>query len=200
MRTKTLRPLVYFLVAFTSVAGFASSDHSKADGVIDKVAHAIKHAISKMEADADAIQSYFDSYKWKGIIEDEVTFDKVTLEHFRLNGHSKAIIVNPGERIEGKVHCILDRKQCSPLHFYRVVLGIKGEGAQTTIGNEFGLTAGESKEKFTLIAPERSDLYQVRFKVVDSLFKGNALDAWKDEQGNEPDAHTTVAFIFVKPS
>jgi hypothetical protein len=199
MNTRNFKPLVCFLTVFASVTGFASSAGSKAEDAIDKVAHAIKHAISKLEDNVEVVQDYFDNYKWKGVIEDTVTFDKVTLENFELNGHSKAIIVKPGERIEGRVHCILDRKQCSLTHFYRVVLGIKGEGAQTTIGNEFGLVAGESKEKFTLIAPENPDLYQVRFKVVDSLFKGNALDAWKDDKGNEPDSRTTVAFILVKP-
>ncbi|HLB59480.1 MAG TPA: hypothetical protein VJL87_05290, partial [Bdellovibrionota bacterium] len=104
----------------------------------------------------------------------------------------------PGEKIEAEVQCSLDAEQCSVFGVYRIVVGIKGEGAQAVIGNESGLVAGKTVEKFTLIAPEKAGMYQIRFRSVEAFLKKTALDAWKDEEGNEPDGKTTIGIIFVK--
>lgn len=154
--------------------------------------------MDKLGENFHAIQCYLENYPWKGILHDEVTSGAVTLKHVYFNDHPKVILTRPGERIEGYLHCNLDKDQCSSLALYRVVLGIKGEGAQTSIGNELGIVAGKSKESFTLTAPYKPGIYQVRFRLVDSYFEGKALDAWKDDKGQEPDASTTIGIIVVK--
>jgi len=202
MKNAQLNPITVLLFALLSVAplnmGWANSIEDKVKEAIDDASQALKNAVDKLGDDFDTIQNYLDNYHWKGIIQDEATSGAVTLKNMHLNGHSKAVVVKPGERIEGVVQCDLDREQCESFSFYRVVLGIKGKGAQTTIGNELGIVAGKSEEKFVLIAPSESGLYQIRFRLVDALLKKNALESWTDENGDEPDGTTTIGLVFVK--
>ncbi len=90
------------------------------------------------------IQNYLDNYDGKGLIQDEAASGAATLKHLQLNGHSRAVVVRPGERVEGIVQCNLDRNKCSALGLYRVVIGISGKGGQTSIGNDLGIAVGES--------------------------------------------------------
>jgi hypothetical protein len=202
MKAANLKPIIYHLAAISSVfgpaTGFADSNRDKIKETVDSITSTIKGGIDKLGDDLNAIQQYLENYHWKGIIQEKASSGAMTLEGIKLNGHSKVVAVKPQEKIDGSVHCNLDREKCAALSFYRVVLGIKGEGPQETIGNELGLVAGESKEKFVLTAPKEPGLYQIRFRLVDAYFKGNALDAWEDEEGNEPDGTTTIGLIFVK--
>ncbi len=167
-------------------------------GWVEDAAEALKKGVDALGDDFNAIQDYLDHYHWKGIIQDKATSGPATLKHLELNENSRAIVVKPGEKIEAEIKCILDAKQCSTFGFYRIVVGIKGEGPQAVIGNELGLAAGRTREKFTLTAPNEPGMYQIRFRPVDALFEATALDAWKDEEGNEPDGKTTIGIIIVK--
>lgn len=202
MKNQKNKLLVILFAVLFSVAnvntGWAKSVDDKIKGFIDDVSDALKNAVDAFGNNLAAIQNYLENYHWKGMIQDEAVSGAVTLKHLQLNGHSKAVVVRPGERIEGVVLCNLDREQCSSLSLYRVVLGIKGKGAQTTIGNQFGIVAGESLEQFVLIAPAEPGLYQIRFRLAEGLLKGTALNAWVDENGNEPDGTTTIGVVLVK--
>lgn len=190
--------LVALLGIISVNTGWSDSVENKIKDWIDDSSEALKNGVAKLGDDFDAIQNYLDNYPWKGLIEEKATSGPATLKHLDLNGHSKAVIARPGERIEGKVTCKLDAEQCSPFSMYRIIIGIKGEGAQAVIGNEFGLVAGKSRENFTIIAPEKPGMYQIRFRSIEALSKTTALDAWKDERGDEPDGKTTIGLIFVK--
>lgn len=178
--------------------GWAKSTEEKIKQGIDDIACSLKKDVDKMENNLVAIQGYLDNYHWKGVIQNEASSGAVTLKHVQLNGHSKAVVVRPGERIEGSAICNLNRDDCSALSLYRVILGFKGKGAQTTIANELGIAAGESLEYFALIAPKEPGLYELRFRLVENAFGETAFKAWKDPQGNEPDGTTTVGLILVK--
>lgn len=179
--------------------GWTKSVEDTVKDWIEEGAEAIKKGVDDLGDDFNAIQDYLDHYHWKGIIEDKATSGPATLEHLELNEHSRAIVVQPGEKIEAEVKCSLDVEQCSIFGLYRIVVGIKGEGPQAVIGNEFGgLGAGKTREQFTLTAPDKPGMYQIRFRPVDAFFKETALNAWKDEEGNEPDGKTTIGIIFVK--
>ncbi len=165
---------------------------------IDEAGETLKKEVDDLGDDFKVIQDYLDNYHWKGVVADTATSGPATLKQLELNDHSRAVVVKPGERIEAEVKCNLDSEKCSVFGLYRIVVGIKGEGPQAVIGNEAGLLAGKSREKFTLIAPETPGMYQIRFRPVDALFKHSALHAWKDAEGNEPDGTTTIGIIFVK--
>lgn len=199
IRFKTVATIFAALFCFgTFNEGWTKSTEDKIKEKIDDFADSLKHAVDKCGDDMAAIQSYLDHYHWKGVIQDEAASGPANLKYLQMNGHSRVVVVKPGERIKGIVVCNLDRDKCSALNLYRVLLGIKGVGAQTTIGNELGLAAGESLEEFSLIAPAVPGIYQVRFKVVEKLLESSALDAWTDEKGNEPDGTTTIGLIVVK--
>jgi len=190
------------LVALLGVShfnvGWAKSADDEVKGWIEDGSEALKKGVDKLSDDFTAIQKYLDNYHWKGLIEKKATSGPATLKHLKLNGYDRAVIVKPGEEIEAEVKCDFDSKECSVFGLYRIVVGLKGEDAQAVIGNESGIVAGKSEEKFTLKAPDKAGMYQIRFRTVDALFKDKALNSWKDEQGDEPDGKTTIGVIIVK--
>jgi hypothetical protein len=200
--TKFIPATVASLVAVFGLAhpemGWAKSARDTIKGWVEESSDAIKKGIDQCGDDLNAIQDYLNYYHWKGVLEDEATSGPVTLKHLELNDHSKAVVVKPGEKIDAEVKCILDPEHCSIFGLYRIVVGIKGEGPQVVIGHESGLIARKSWETFTLRAPDKPGLYQIRFKPVDAYLKSTALQAWKDEDGNEPDGTTTIGIIVVK--
>jgi hypothetical protein len=203
MKSIQFKPLTMLLtslfVAGNCNTGWTKNVEDKIKDLVDDVSDSLKNTIDKIGDNLADVQDYLDHHHWKGLVQEEATSDAVTLKHLYLNDHPKAVVVKPGERITGIVQCNLDREQCSALKLYRVVLGIKGQGAQTTIGNELGIIAGESLENFVLVAPIKPGVYQIRFRLVASLFEANALDAWVDKKGDEPDGTTTIGVIVVKP-
>lgn len=212
MRKKTMQKLAALstlLLCMGNIHPIWANSLDKAKEYVDNASDSLKRALdtfarnleeaqTKLGKDAEAIQNYLNHYNWRGIIQDEANSANTTLKHMSLNGHSRAVVVKPGERVNGVVQCVIDREKSSALSLYRVVLGIHGKGPQTTIGNEFGLTAGESLENFVLIAPSQPGIYQIRFRVVDSYLVTNALESWTDEKGNEPNASTTMGILIVK--
>ncbi len=178
--------------------GWAKSARDTIKGWVEESSDTIKKGIDELGDDLNGIQDYLNHYHWKGVLEDAATSGPVTLKHLELNDHSRAVVVKAGEKIDAEVKCILDPEQCSIFGLYRIVVGIKGEGPQAVIANESGLIARKSRESFTLIAPDKPGLYQIRFRPVDAYFQSTALHAWKDEAGNEPDGTTTIGIIVVK--
>ncbi len=177
------------------VGGTSSWANTQKHPNIDAIADHVKDAVDELGNDIDKIQAYLEK---KMSIADQVIVGLATLSHLQLNGHHKIAVVKPGEKVEGTVDCHLDRDQCSALGFYRVVLGLKHEGPQTSICNCLGAAAGDSKESFSLTAPEEPGIYQIRFRVVESLLESTAFMHWKDENGHGPDATTTIGLLVVK--
>jgi hypothetical protein len=136
-------------------------------------------------------------YPWKGIFETDATSGPVAVGHLKLNGHPKAIVVAPGQKIEAEAVYTFDPDKSTFFGHYEIVIGLKGEGPQVVIGSE-GLADGKTKEVFTLVAPERTGIYQIRFRPAKIIFKSSAFDTWQDADGNEPDATTTIGLIVVK--
>lgn len=187
------------LLGITSMnTAWTKSVEDKVKDWVDDCSKSLKKGVEELGEDFDAIQDYLNNYSWKGIIQEKASSGPATLSHLELNEHSKAIVVKPGETIDAEVKCDLDSKQCSALGVYRIVVGIPGEGPQAVIGNESGLFAGKTREKFTLTAPEKKGFYQIRFRPVDALFQSTALDGWVDDHNHEPSAKTTIGIIVVK--
>lgn len=198
MKNANFKLLATFLTILSILvfnSGWAKHSEDTKDW-FDNAAKEIEKVIHKLGEETSAVQNYLNNYSWKGIIQDKASSGPATLKHLSMNGESRVLAIKPGEKIEGEVVCNMDKEKCSPLSLYRVAIGIKGLGAQTTIGNELGLIAGESVEKFSFHAPQNRGLYQIRFKVVEALLEKSALDTWTYDQG-EPDASTTIGIIFV---
>lgn len=202
MKTRKMQTVVACLTILLSLACFtgawAKPTQDKIKDWIEDTSDTLKKGVDKFGDNLQAIQKYLDNYHWKGILQEQATYDAATLRHLRLNGHPLAIVVRPGERIRGIVDCHIDRDKCSALSLYRIVVGFAGKGPQTTIGNELGMAAGESLEQFDLIAPTEPGVYQIRFKLVEALFEQTAFEKWLDENGQEPSGTTTIGIVIVK--
>lgn len=197
---KTHAALLATLIASASpVTGWTKTFESCPKTFLEQIPDRFKDDINNLDEDKASIQDYLDKYDWSGLVNNEATYGAVTLSNLQLNGRNKAVVVEPGKKIVGIVHCSLDRDKVSSMHLYRVVIGIRGKGAQTTIGNELGMAATDTAEKFTLVAPAEPGIYQVCFRLVESGTEEAALTTWIDRKGAEPDSSTAIGVILVKP-
>lgn len=198
-RLQNLKTLAFLsLMAFSVNVASAKDVEDKIKDAIDDVSEFFKDAVDKMGDDFDAAQEYLDHYDWKGVIQGEAKSGAITLSDLRLNNHHRVIVVHPGEKIKAHVACTLDPKESSAFELYRVIIGFKGRGAQTTICNSLGMASGTSIEKFKLHAPKEPGVYEIRFRTVHKLLEGWALDKWTNKEGKEPDASTTIGIVVVK--
>lgn len=198
---KSFQPRTWALLAGSMMCTLTAhllGGTDSAHDAIDKASEKLKEFVDKTGGCIEAIQDYLNHHTWGGIVSDPATSDVATLSDAKLNGHSHAVAVHPGDKISGTVKAVLNKDQCSSLAFYRVVLGFQGQGGQTTVCNYFGAVAGESQESFTLTAPAEPGLYQIRFRVVKAFTEAEALNNWVDADNNEPDASTTIGIVYVK--
>ena len=193
-----ISPLVVTLCCVSGIQAHAENTDQTVKDFIDHSAEALKKGVDKLGDDFVKIQNYLENYQWKGMIQDQATSGPETLSHLKLNNRGKIIAVRPGEIVHGKVVCSLNPDQADSLNVYRVVLGLHGEGPQTTIGTTLGAFNGSSTEQFSLTAPVKPGIYQIRFRTADNFLEGKAMDSWFDEKGKEPDASTTIGIIYVK--
>jgi len=185
---------------------FTKANQAEAKKVDDKIKDSIedvssflKNEVDKLGNNLSKVQDFLENYHWKGVIQDTATSGAETLSNLKLNGRSKVIVAAPNAPITGEVDCFLDPKEASLFTVYRVVLGIQGEGPQTTIGTATGFSSGVKHEVFALRAPRNPGFYQIRFRTAENYFEDSAMDAWFDEKGNEPDGTATIGIIYVKP-
>lgn len=169
----------------------------KAKKAVEEASKDLEKGIDKLSHNYDEIQHYLDNYHWKGIVENEVTSGPVTLANLKLNGHSLSTVVGPNHRVDVEVDCSYDKSKLDSTSYYQVVIGLKNVGGLTTIASTFGYIAGKSNEKFSFNAPNDPGVYEIRFRPVSIFSTDNALKAWVDEQGKEPDSKTTIGIIVV---
>jgi hypothetical protein len=191
-------PLFVILCCAVGIQAHAENIDKKAKDFIEKSSDDLKKDIDKLGDNFEEIQNYLKNYSWKGLIQDQASSGAETLSQLKLNHQGKAIVVRPGETIQGEVVCSLNSEKAHNLNVYRVVIGLYKEGPQTTIGTALGIRGGSSKEEFSLTAPMKPGIYQIRFRTADNFLESKALDAWVDKKGNEPDASTTIGIIYVK--
>lgn len=164
------------------------------DRSVDQIAASFQEATRTLEEELShlgnnktKVQEVVQKYNWNKWIPDKASYGPATLSNFKLGGYRKAVIAKPGQKIEGEVECALNRKECAPLSLYRVVLGIKNKGGQTTVFNHFGLRAGKETDHFTLTAPQEKGIYQVGFRVVEAAREGTAIQAFEEPENGMGD-------------
>ncbi len=175
------------------------------DESVDKVAASLEDATSYLEGqlktagnNKGAIDAALKNQNWKKWLASSASYGPATLKNLRFSETGKPIaILKRGEKIEGDVECCFDRSQCSSLSLYRVVLGIKNRGGQTTIFNHFGIRAGQETDHFTLTAPRERGVYQVGFRVVEAAREGTAIKSWDELDRNEQHEPPTIGLLIV---
>jgi hypothetical protein len=174
------------------------------DASVDEVAaslrdatHSLEHEIRRLGNNNPAIREVIHKYNWNKLVPDQASYGPATLSSLKLGGLKKAAVVRPGQLVEGEVVCSLNGKQCSPLSLYRVVLGIKNQGGQTTVFNHFGLRAGKETDRFSLVAPKEKGVYEVGFLVVEAAREGTALHAWDELEKTDSRAAVPIGVLIV---
>lgn len=202
MNTKPFTNIFFLFLSSLLMMGTQLSAHStehKIKKEIDSIAESCKSAVQELGSKVDDIQKYLDNYTWKGLIQDRVTFGPETLSNLKLNGHNRIAVVRRGEQIQATVNYTLDENKAAFFNNYRIVVGLKWLGPQTTFGRRLGVKLGETTESFTLAAPLAPGFYEVRFRAVDCFLESSALAAWYDDEGKEPDANSTIGIVYVTP-
>jgi hypothetical protein len=176
----------------------------KFDESVDQIAasledatHNLQDELRQLGNNKNAISSTVKKYNWNQWIPDQAVYGPATLSNLKLSGGKKSVVARPGQQIEGEVVCNLDRKKCSALSLYRVVLGIKNQGGQTTVFNHFGLRAGKETDHFTLVAPKEKGVYEVGFRVVEAAREGTAIQSWDERDENGWGEPVVIGVIIV---
>ena len=199
--SKRLRAWVLPLVGIFCFAGVMqvhANIEEKMKEAFHQSSEAVKKGIETLGDDFVKIQDYLENFSWEGIMPEKTSSGVQTLNNLKLNDHGRVIVARPGETVRGEVICLLDSDEATPLKIYRAVIGLYGVGPQTTVGTSLGAYGGSSKEEFFLTAPKEPGIYQIRFRAADNFLQCNALDAWFDEKGEEPNASTIIGIIYVK--
>jgi len=166
--------------------------------VLQQKIYTLENEINSLESDIHAIQDKIRDYHWEKWLPSHASYGSATLSDLKLGEtHAPVILTAPGQQIEGEVVCSLNREQCSPLKMYRVVLGIKNRGGQITVFNHFGLHAGKEVEHFTIEAPNERGIYQVGFKVVETIWTDTALKSWEEDTENDGGTPAIIGLIVV---
>ncbi len=198
---KDSKKSMIFLVTVLSVmsSNLAWATTADVKEKINEAADALKKGVDKCGDKMEDIQQYLHNHDFKGVIKDYVSSGPATVFGVTLNGHKRAIVVKPGERIEGTLKYKLDTDRCKDIKYHRLLLGFKDVGPQTTVGVGIGFLADKENEgNFTLIAPQKPGVYQIRFRSVENYTETEAVKHWKDEHGNEPSLRKTVGIVVVK--
>lgn len=192
------KKLIIFMISALSMnLGWATNSEIKEK--VNQATETFRKGIEKCGDKVDDIQQYLRNYDYKGVIKDYVVSGPATVHHLTLNGDNRAVVVRPGERIEGIIKYKIDKERCKDIKYHRLLIGYKNLGPQTTVAAGLGyITDKENENRFTLVAPQKPGLYQIRFRSVENFTETEALKHWTDEDGNEPSIKKTIGIVVVK--
>lgn len=152
-------------------------------------------SVHSAESPSDKINKWIKSTPWIGLVAKEVKYGSITLKDLDLDKSGRLVMAEPGEVIEAEVKYKVDSDQMDSLSLHHVIVGIKGEDDAACITHSFGLWDKKGKSSFTLKAPEKKGVYEVRFGYTEAVFCDEAVKAWKDDT---PSAEATVGIIIVE--
>jgi hypothetical protein len=192
-----LKETVDYALAYFNKDQIKQTVDQSVDWIADTLQDAtqsLQQEISALGNNTNAIYDVIQKHNLSRWVTGKASYGPATLSNLKLGGLKKSIaIAKPGEHVDGEIVCAFDRSKCSALSLYRVVLGIKDVGGQTTVFNHFGLRAGKETDHFTLTAPKEKGVYQVGFRVVEAAREETALRSWDNAEG-EP---VTIGLLIV---
>jgi len=140
---------------------------------------------------------YLQECPWIGLIADQISFGPITVSNVNIQDGDKFTCVAPGEILHGSLKYKVDSKNLHLLHLYHLVIGIKDEGAQDCITHNLGLWNSKGIGHFTLQAPSKPGVYEVRFLFTEAMSCACARVAW-DNCCKKPSAAATIGIIIVE--
>jgi hypothetical protein len=143
------------------------------------------------------LNSYYQECPWLGLIANEISYGPIKISDVNIHHGDKLAVVAPEETLHGTLKYRIQSKDLESLHLYHLVIGIKGEGAQDCITHSLGVWGSKGKGTFTLVAPKKPGIYEVRFLLTDGLTCENARNSWNSD-GEEPSNAATIGVIIVE--
>lgn len=143
------------------------------------------------------MNDYFQEFPWIGLIVNKINYGPITISDVNIHDGDKLALAAPGETLNGSLKYKIDSKDLELLHRYHLVIGIKGLGAQDCVTHNFGIWDSKGKGEFTLKAPEKAGVYEVRFFFTEGLTCDGAREAWNTAQ-DKPTAAATIGIIIVE--
>lgn len=143
------------------------------------------------------LSEYLQECPWIGLIANQITYGPITVSNVNIHDGGKLAFVSPGETLNGWLKYKVESKNLDSLHLHHLVIGIKNEGAQDCITHSLGIWNSKGTGHFTLKAPEKPGIYEVRFLFTEALSCACARAAWNS--GHErPSAAATIGIIIVE--
>ncbi|MFA6915011.1 MAG: hypothetical protein WC222_01315 [Parachlamydiales bacterium] len=143
----------------------------------------------------EKLTEWISSYPWIGLVAKDVSYGPITLRDLNLANKGRLVIVKPGEHIHGTVKYKIDSDRLESWNMYHVILGIKGQEAQSCITHSVGVWDKKGKANFTLVAPMEKGVYEVRFDLEEAIVCSDAMKEWRDDN---PSSRATVGVIIVE--
>lgn len=140
---------------------------------------------------------YLEDCPWLGLVADKITLGPITISDVSIHHGDKFAHVKPGKTLKGELKYKVDAKDLDTLHLHHLVIGIKGEGAQDCVTHNLGVWNSKGKGHFTLKAPEKPGVYEVRFLFTEALTCEGARDVWNSGK-EKPSSEATIGIIIVK--
>ena len=147
--------------------------------------------------DKKSWSEYLEECPWIGLVADQITLGPIKISKVSIHDGDKLVFASPEETLNGKLKYEVDAKDLDSLHLYHLTVGIKNQGAQDCVTHNFGVWDSKGRGRFTLKAPEKPGIYEVRFLFTEGLTCARARDAWnsKDEK---PSSAATIGIIIVE--
>lgn len=140
---------------------------------------------------------YFEEAPWIGLIANEISYGPIKVSKVNIHEGNKVVIAAPEEVLEGSLRYRIDAEDLKLLHRYHLIVGIKNEGAQDCVTHCMGVWNSKGKGTFSLTAPKKPGIYEVRFLFVDALTCHDAQSLWSNG-AEEPTAKATIGIIIVE--
>jgi hypothetical protein len=143
------------------------------------------------------LKDYFKECPWLGLVSNEITYGPIKIYDVNIHNEDKYAIVAPEEILKGTLKYKLKSKDLDSFHLYHLVVGIKEQGAQDCITHSLGFWDSKGKGSFTLTAPKKPGIYEVRFLLTEGATCDDAREAW-NKGSEEPSSAATIGIIVVE--
>lgn len=140
---------------------------------------------------------YLEECPWIGLVADQITLGPIKISKVSIHEGDKLAFVSPGEDLKGRLKYEIESKDLDLLHLYHLTVGIKNQGAQDCVTHNLGVWGSKGRGHFTLKAPEKPGVYEVRFLLTDGLTCERARDAWNSSI-EKPSSAATIGIIVVE--
>jgi hypothetical protein len=151
--------------------------------------------VSASEAPKNKIQEWIHTCPYIGLVAKEISYGPITLKDLDLDHNGRVVIAKPNEELNGTIKYKVDSGDLDTLKVHHIIVGIKDQDAQTCIAHAFGIADKEGKTHFTLIAPAKKGVYEIRFDYQTALTCGEAAKCWREDP---PSSKAAVGIIIVE--